>query len=325
MKGCISVIIPVYNVADYLQECLDSVITQNYTDLEIILIDDGSTDASGKICDEYARKDKRIQVIHQKNSGAAAAKNAGLRTASGEFLSFVDSDDYLEPGAYAYMLDLLEKSRADVAQCCYRNVYMNCSEPAYNPYGSKSYDVQEYLLFYLDGFLCSLLWNKLYRRTLFDGIFFEEGHVIDDEYFTYQGMMNAKKIIIDDRIIYNYRIRRSSVMHQEQKENRKLLDRIDYLNKRRINIGNRYNRLKKRFDKEYIFDLINLSKEASHTADSMKVIQTEIKQYFKEGNYTIPGIHYIPAVLKLYFSSTEFLLKHTKEPVREEHGYILFP
>ena len=99
MKDVISVIVPVYNVAAYLPECLDSILSQDYDKLEVILIDDGSTDDSGTICDDYARRDSRIRVIHQKNGGAAAAKNAGLRAATGEYLSFADSDDFLEPGA----------------------------------------------------------------------------------------------------------------------------------------------------------------------------------------------------------------------------------
>lgn len=325
MDTCISVIVPVYNVASYLSECLESIITQNYTKLEIILIDDGSTDASGKICDAYAQQDHRIHVIHQENRGAAAAKNTGLRMATGEYLSFVDSDDYLEPDAYTHMVNLLEKYNADAVQCAYRSVYINGSKTSSNPYGCKIYDVQEYLPFYLDGFLCSLLWNKLYRRELFEGIFFEEGHIIDDEYFTYQGMMNARKILSDDRIVYNYRIRRSSVMHQKHTENRKLMDRIDYLNKRRIVIGSRYCGLKKRFDKEYIYDLINLSRNPYHTDESMKMIQNEIKQYLREGNRTIPGIHYIPEIIKLYFASTKYLIEHTRKPCQEICSYELFP
>ena len=104
MADRISVIIPVYNVAAYLPECMESILRQDHEDLEIILIDDGSTDESGMICDRYAARDSRIRVIHQKNGGAAAAKNAGLRIATGEYLSFADSDDYLEPGAYSHML-----------------------------------------------------------------------------------------------------------------------------------------------------------------------------------------------------------------------------
>ena len=121
----ISVIIPVYNVEKYISQCLDSVCNQTNRDLEIILVDDGSTDASGKICDEYACHDKRIHVIHQKNSGAAAAKNAGLRVASGEYLSFVDSDDFLELNAYYYMIQIMQTQNADVVQCSYRDVFKN--------------------------------------------------------------------------------------------------------------------------------------------------------------------------------------------------------
>lgn len=121
MNDFISVIIPVYNVAAYLSICIESVLSQDYSALEIILIDDGSTDESGKICDEYARNDKRIHVIHQNNSGAAAAKNMGLKAATGKYLSFVDSDDFLEPDAYSHMVQVIQENKADVVQCSYRD------------------------------------------------------------------------------------------------------------------------------------------------------------------------------------------------------------
>ena len=120
MKEMISVIIPVYNVAAYLPECLESILVQDYANLEIILIDDGSTDDSGVICNNYAQKDARVKVIHQKNGGAAAAKNAGLRVATGEYLAFADSDDYLEPDAYSHMMMLLKQSGADAADSSFR-------------------------------------------------------------------------------------------------------------------------------------------------------------------------------------------------------------
>ena len=123
MNNTISTIIPVYNVSTYISECMESILSQDYPDLEIILVDDGSTDDSGRICDAYAQRDNRIQVIHQPNGGAAAAKNAGLRVASGEYLSFVDSDDSLEPGAYAHMVQLMEAHGADIVQCAFRDVF----------------------------------------------------------------------------------------------------------------------------------------------------------------------------------------------------------
>ncbi len=129
MKDVISVIVPVYNVSAYLPECLDSILSQDYEKLEVILIDDGSTDDSGAICDAYAQRDSRIRVIHQKNGGAAAAKNAGLRAAAGEYLSFADSDDFLEPKAYAYMMSLLKETRRGYRPVC-------VSEPVPHPHGA---------------------------------------------------------------------------------------------------------------------------------------------------------------------------------------------
>ena len=113
MDNVISVIVPVYNVVAYLPECVRSILSQDYPDLEVILIDDGSTDGSGRLCDEFAADDSRVKVIHQPNGGAASAKNAGLRIAGGTYLSFVDSDDFLEPNVYAYMVRTLEKTGAD--------------------------------------------------------------------------------------------------------------------------------------------------------------------------------------------------------------------
>ena len=106
-----------YNAEPYLKDCLDSVTGQTYRNLEIILIDDGSTDGSGAICDAYAAKDSRIQAFHQENSGAAVARNAGLAAANGEWIGFVDSDDYIDPDQYAYLLDLARRHGADIAQC----------------------------------------------------------------------------------------------------------------------------------------------------------------------------------------------------------------
>lgn len=122
----ISVVIPVYNVEKYIRESLDSIINQTYKNLQIILIDDGSTDSSGSICDEYAASDDRITVIHQKNAGAGAAKNTGLDLIQGEYFSIIDSDDYIELNMYEKMVCYMENYRVDVVQCLFRNVFVNC-------------------------------------------------------------------------------------------------------------------------------------------------------------------------------------------------------
>ena len=172
MKDVISVIVPVYNVAAYLPECLDSILSQDYDKLEVILIDDGSTDDSGAICDDYARRDSRIRVIHQKNGGAAAAKNAGLRAATGEYLSFADSDDFLEPGAYAYMLALLKENDADIVRCAFQNRFRTRTEQWLAGEDRCVMEGKTFLVRFTTDWTCGLLWNKLYKRALFDGIFF---------------------------------------------------------------------------------------------------------------------------------------------------------
>lgn len=113
-QALVSVIIPVYNVENYLRECIDSVINQTYRNIEIILVDDGSTDSSGKICEEYLDKDPRVTVIHQKNSGLSAARNAGFDACTGKYVYFIDSDDYIDPGALATLVDIAEKDNSDI-------------------------------------------------------------------------------------------------------------------------------------------------------------------------------------------------------------------
>lgn len=174
MKGIISVIVPVYNIREYLREAVDSVLKQDYQKLQVILIDDGSTDDSGKICDEYAQRDNRISVIHQKNGGAASAKNTGLKVAEGEYLAFLDSDDYLEEGAYSYMVKQLEDNKADAIQCCFRDIYVNESKERILFEGELEYDTMSYLKLYTQEWSCGLMTDKLYRRKLFDGIFLKK-------------------------------------------------------------------------------------------------------------------------------------------------------
>lgn len=300
MDSVISVIIPVYNVQAYLPQCLDSVLSQSYSSLEIILIDDGSTDHSGSICDEYAAKDPRVIVIHQKNGGAAAAKNAGLRVATGTYLSFVDSDDYLEPGAYRHMATQLESQNADVIQCSFRDVFPDKSVPHIFDAEQKEFRGVQFLAQFTKEWTCGLLWDKLYVRSLFDGIFFEEGHKIDDEYFTYRGIMNARKIVRDNRVVYNYRKRRSSVMYSPESGRQIIKDRIDYLSKRRINVNTRFPELRPAFDRHFVEMMIILSRDPLATKESNGLIKKQLRTYFSEKNHTPVDIRLWPALLQLW-------------------------
>lgn len=282
MELKISVIVPVYNVASYLPECLDSILGQDYPNLEIILIDDGSTDKSGAICDEYAARDSRIVVIHQANGGAAAAKNAGLRITTGEYLSFVDSDDTLEPGAFRHMAALLEEHSADAVQCSFRDVFTDEAIDYVALEDVCAFTTQEYLKRYTTDWTCCLLWDKLYKRSLFEGVFFEEGHIVDDEYFTYQGMMNAKKIVHAPEIVYNYRKRRSSVTIRPEYRERTIFDKLDYLEKRRSNIAEKFPELREVFDLHYLDMLVWLSYDPYVTVKCLETIKNKIRIYLKD-------------------------------------------
>lgn len=318
MNQILSVIVPVYNVAAYLPECLDSLLSQDYEKLEVILIDDGATDHSGAICDRYAAEDSRIRVIHQKNGGAAAAKNTGLRAATGEYLTFLDADDYLEPNVYGYMLTVLKESGADVAEFTFRDVYRNRREDNVFCDSRKVVSGREYLTWYLTRWHCALLWNKVYKRSLFDGIFFEEGHKIDDEYFTYQGILNAQTVVCDNRIVYNYRRRRSSAMLSPQSQNQLALDRIDCISKRRRVVAERAPELRGTFDVAFLDALVYISEYPNNTEDSIRLLKSELKKYLKEGN-TFPPKYLWRGLLRLRFTGTDALLKKfAKEQEAEE-------
>ena len=296
----ISVIIPVYNVEKYLPQCLDSVLSQSYANLQVILIDDGSTDNSGAICDEYAAKDSRIIVIHQENAGAAAAKNAGLRIATGKYLSFVDSDDFLEPDAYVHMVSLMESHQADVVQCAFNNVYVNQVVPHAFLGEQTGFSSIQFLEQFTKDWTCGLLWDKLYVRSIFDGVFFEEGHKIDDEYFTYRGIMNAKKVVRDNFVIYNYRKRRSSVMYSPDSGRQIINDRIDYLGKRRVNVIARFPELRQTFDRHFVEMMVILSRDPLATKESNTMIKQQLMEYFKEKDHTPIDIRLWPALLQIW-------------------------
>ena len=197
----ISVIIPVYNVEKYLRRCLDSVIAQTYQNIEIICVDDGSIDESGRICDQYAVRDAHIKVIHQENQGLSAARNRGLDAAEGEYIAFVDSDDYILEDMYKKMLDMLLNYNVDLCVCQWQYEFSDgrqvVKKKNIDPtiYGRKtSLEFARFLYRgnYENGVVVAA-WNKLYRRALLDTIHFE-GRIHEDDAFN--GRIMAKNISV---------------------------------------------------------------------------------------------------------------------------------
>ena len=315
MNQTISVIVPVFNVAGYLPQCVDSILSQDYGNLEVILIDDGSTDGSGELCNRYAALDSRVRAIHQKNGGAAAAKNAGLRLATGEYLAFADSDDYLEPGAYGFLMKVLLENGADAVQGSFREVYRNRAEE--QRISEETLEGYDYLLRFPKDFSCALLWNKLYRRALFDGVFFEEGHKIDDEYFTYQGFLQPRKVVRADRIVYNYRKRASSVMSSPESAERLVLDCLDSAAKRRQRILDTLPQLREPFDENYLDVIWYLSGNEGSTERTLQALKGSLHSYLREKGRTRPPVYLWRGLAKLWLIPVPRLLALCKRTCKQ--------
>ncbi len=205
----ISVIVPVYNVEPYLPGCLDSILSQTYRDLEILLIDDGSTDRGGTICDEYAAKDPRIRVFHTENRGLSAARNRGLDEAKGEYVGFVDSDDRIEPDMYEYLLEAAERTGADVVEC---GAFKEFPErTAERKRESREMSGPEAVLALLQGELADGVWDKLYRRRCFDRIRFPEGRVFEEVATTWRVFATVERVCSIPEAKYHWLQREGSL------------------------------------------------------------------------------------------------------------------
>lgn len=205
----ISVVIPVYKVEQYLERCVQSVLDQTHTNLEIILVDDGSPDQCGAMCDEFAKKDRRIRVIHQENRGLSGARNAGTDVATGDYIAYLDSDDYVDKTMYEQLLRVLKQYDADIAECGYRWVKPDRTLDRENTGTVDTYTNIEALekLYFGDqmfGGLSIVVWNKLYRRELMDGLRFEQGLINEDVGFTPRIIYRAKRIAKLNLNLHNF-------------------------------------------------------------------------------------------------------------------------
>lgn len=215
MEPLLSVIVPVYKVEAYLGKCLQSLTAQTYSNLEILLVDDGSPDQSGAICDRWAEQDSRIRVIHQKNQGAGAARNAALDVAQGELIGFVDSDDYLSPQMYAHLYSLME-GNVDIAECEILETEDD-SCPLDDGTGAEvhSYSGVEAMSLHIeDTWFRQTPPNKLYRRRVLEGVRFPVGNLIDDEYVTYRAIGASRRLVHSTARMYAYRQQPGSAMHK---------------------------------------------------------------------------------------------------------------
>lgn len=221
----VSVIIPVYNVKPYLAEAMDSVLSQTYPNLEIIVVDDGSTDGSGEICDRYAEKDSRITLIRQENKGLSGARNTGLDRMHGEAVAFLDSDDIYHPDFIRAMTEAMIRENFDIVLCKYTE---HETTGPIRPTGREktkpltrqtSYNRAEALRALADRSINMTVWNKLYRRELWDKVRFPEGHVYEDEDTLYRVFVLSETLCVLNRALYRYRKRPQSITRISSRKN----------------------------------------------------------------------------------------------------------
>ena len=208
----ISIIIPVYKVEKYLNCCLDSVLSQTFSDFEVILVDDGSPDNCGKICDEYAKKDPRFCVIHKENGGISDARNAGLKVATGRYIGFVDSDDYIEPEMYAVLYRMIQEENADIAVCGMYNCFGSKRTVQYSPKETFVCDGKQALAFMLEGKKVeAVVCNKLYRKEFFHKYSFLKDKIYEDIFLLPSLFLSSDKVVVTTEHYYNYRHRAESI------------------------------------------------------------------------------------------------------------------
>lgn len=227
----ISIVVPVYNVEAYLEKCVNSLLIQTYKDIEIVLVDDGSTDSSGRKCDKLAGQDSRINVIHKENGGLSSARNIGIQTSSGNLIGFVDSDDFVSPDMYERLYKNLKRFNVDVSCCASKYTFNHDEKPIVDKISKIALlDRYEYYkscvsMSYGNGVgVC----NKLYKKSIFNSISFKEGIFVEDYYFLPDSVLEINNAVIEDFIGYYYFQRKGGITRNfEHKAKKSIIDRID--------------------------------------------------------------------------------------------------
>lgn len=233
MNKLISIVVPVYNVEAYLEQCVDSVLNQTYRNIEVILVDDGSPDNCPRMCDEYAKKDHRVKVIHKTNGGLSDARNAGVRIATGDYIGFVDSDDWIDADMYETLLKLAEDTGAQIAEIgvkfCYpeKTVFQKSEK-------TGIFDKKNALGAFLDRSMLiqGCVWGKLYIADIPRKIPFPVGRLHEDGFFTYKALYEADTYALSDACKYNYRQGRPGSIMASRSKAKNYYDVIDAFEER---------------------------------------------------------------------------------------------
>lgn len=283
----VSVIIPIFNVEQFLDQCVESVINQTYKNLEIILVDDGSPDNCGKMCDEYAAQDNRIKVIHKQNGGLSDARNVGIDIATGNYITFIDSDDYVMPDMINILIRIIVNSYTDIAQCEFIRSKSGCvSESKQGAFQSEKFTVyseNKMAAYIKNKKFATAAWGKIYKKSLFNEIRFPVGRLHEDVFTTYKLIHKAESVAVTDYVGYVYRITENSIT--TSKFSPKKLDSVYGKLEQSEFIENNYPNLRKNAYSAIIYAcnqcLLQMAKSRYKGKDEYAFLQKLYRQYGK--------------------------------------------
>ena len=308
----ISVIVPVYKVESYLDRCVASIVNQTYSNLEIILVDDGSPDRCGAMCDAWAEKDPRIKVIHKENGGLSDARNAGMAIATGEYIAFVDSDDYLAPEMYRQLLEHMVADKSDIAACGVEMVFEDGSPSRMlTKSGCCVLNTEEAMASVIaEDWLKQPVWYKLYKTELIRDILFPVGKYHEDVFWTYRAVARAKKVSVFDTPCYFYTQRSGSIMGSGYSLKR--LDAIEAKQHRLEFIKENFPVLKEKAQVDLLFSCLYQMQQCLRnlTGEEQNKVRIKILEIVKREN-PYPKNPDLPMKQKLWFYLAQWNLEIT--------------